>query len=467
MAENQGFSYFYDAAVRRVLLQAMRIFTMVKIQSAPDENGNVTESNVIVRYGDMSRMVSAILQGNSENTMLPANLISVAIKELKMAPHRRNNPYHVSTISVDERKFDSATSQYTTSVGDRYTIDRYMPVPYDLVVTASIWTTNTTTKLQILEQLLTIFNPTVDIQNTDNPLDWTMMESIELTDVQWSFRNLPIGTDPTHDVAVLTFNIPMWISPPAKVKRRKLIDTIVTTLYTMGQDDLDNIKLDHRFNLNEISGCFDDVFQEITTPGNLRVAIGSDGAGPTELKLLAADGVEDPSVTWSDLLAKFNILESKARIILKTDDDVESSDGDIYGEIIFEPASNSAHFSVVTDTLPSVLPFSPITQIIDPLTKYPGKGLPAPAIGQKYLLLSDIPDDTGLNPWGSVGARENDIIAFNGSTWEILFDAAATNEVVYVNSLSSFQHYKFSNGFWKHTYFGEYTPGYWRIIHNL
>ena len=54
---------------------------------------------------------------------------------------------------------------------------------------------------------------------------------LELTDMQWSNRSVPAGVDETIDVSTLTFTLPIWLSPPAKVKRQKIINTIVNNIY--------------------------------------------------------------------------------------------------------------------------------------------------------------------------------------------------------------------------------------------
>jgi hypothetical protein len=35
-----------------------------------------------------------------------------------------------------------------------------------------IWSTNEEMKLQILEQILVLFNPAIDFQKNENPFDW-------------------------------------------------------------------------------------------------------------------------------------------------------------------------------------------------------------------------------------------------------------------------------------------------------
>lgn len=454
------FDYFYDEQIRRYLLQFIRIFSLLKIQSAPDGNGVVTESSVPVRYGDMKRIVAAAMKDNSENTILPANVMTVTIYDLSPAPARRNNPFHVGKIHMDERKF--VDGEYTGDMGHQYSIERYMPVPYDLTLNLDVWTLNTTTKLQILEQIMMIFNPSVQIQQNMNLLDWSVFTEVELKDITWSSRNIPEGTEDTRDIATLSFTMPIWINPPAKVKRKKLIEEIVENVYevgTMPENDL------NKYLLDPIKNCFDLTFQLIITPGNHKVKIGTEGVGSTELMLLTQHGNEDETLDWEEFLLQYGeYQEGISTITLKSDDDIEVSDGDVIGTFTYHPTKkNIINFTVDEDTLPETILSGPINKIVNPLKVWPGNDLPAAAIGQRYLLLDSIPQNTGLNPWGNPMGQKNDIIEYNGTNWFISFDSSQESSNQYVKSIETYQHYKFTGSDWIHTYFGEYNPGYWRV----
>ena len=56
-----------------------------------------------------------------------------------------------------------------------------------------------------MEQILVLFNPALEIQSTDNYLDWTSLSYIELTGTQFSSRAVPVGVDESIDIATLTF----------------------------------------------------------------------------------------------------------------------------------------------------------------------------------------------------------------------------------------------------------------------
>jgi hypothetical protein len=193
--------YFYDRQIRRYLQQFMRFFAGFSVKMGKDANGLDIYQKVPVRYGDINRMAAHILKNNSDNTMNTVPFIAVYITELLPAPERRLNPTHTDSVQVYEKQYDAASGQFLDQMGQTYTIKRHMPVPYDLNVQVDIWTSNTDQKLQLMEQILVLFNPSLDLRNNDNVFDWSRMNFVELINTVWSVRQVPNGTDDVLDVA--------------------------------------------------------------------------------------------------------------------------------------------------------------------------------------------------------------------------------------------------------------------------
>ena len=100
-------------------------------------------------------------------------------------------------------------------------------------------------------------------------------------------------------------------------------------------------------------------------------------------------------------------------------------------------------------------------KIIDPQKNNPGDGtLAAAATGQRYLIINDIAQ--GSQNWGTIGASANDIIEYNGTQWEVSFDASANGSTVqYVTNTATNYQYKWTGTEWIDTYQGVYKPGFW------
>jgi len=237
--------FFYDEQIRRFLLQFARIFSNFQVEYGRNEEG--TEHTLIrvpVRYGDATRQAQTILQENSASGMPATPLMTFYISGLDYDRPRMQEPYFVSKINVRQRTYDQATDSYETTQGNAFTIERLMPVPYKLTLKLDIWTSNTNQKMQILEQMLVLFNPSLEIQSTDNYIDWTSLSIVELESTQWTSRVIPQGTENPIDVATLTFALPIWISSPAKVKKLGVVERIIAQVFD-AQGDASNAVLDN------------------------------------------------------------------------------------------------------------------------------------------------------------------------------------------------------------------------------
>lgn len=224
-------SFFYDSQIRRYIIQFIRMVSNFQVQFGQNSQGITALQRVPVIYGDSSRQASTIIRQNSENSLNSVPAMAVYISNLVYDRERVLNPTFVDTMSVRERYFDSSTGTYSTQQGDVINVQRLMPVPYKLTIKLDIWTSNTEQKLQLLEQLTTLFNPALEIQSTDNYIDWTSITYILLTDVQWSSRSIPVGPDTPIDVATLTFDLPIYISGPALIKKFGVIQKIIANIF--------------------------------------------------------------------------------------------------------------------------------------------------------------------------------------------------------------------------------------------
>ena len=229
--------FFYDEQIRRFLLQFARIFSNFQVEYGRNEEGTQhTLIRVPVRYGDSSRQVSTVMQNNSPNFLPSTPIMTFYITSLDYDRPRMQEPYFVGKMNVRQRTYDDATDTYETTQGNAFTIERLMPVPYSLTINLDIWTSNTNQKFQLLEQIIPLFNPALEIQSTDNFIDWTSLTVVELDSSRWSSRTIPNGTEDPIDVATLTFKLPIWISSPAKVKKLGVVERIVASVYDANGD---------------------------------------------------------------------------------------------------------------------------------------------------------------------------------------------------------------------------------------
>ncbi len=461
--------HFYDAQLRRYLLQFMRIFSGFSVAEGV-RNGTTHYNKVPVRYADMQRMVAHILTKGSENMVNSTPFMACNVTSLLVARDRTQDPMNISKVQVAERQYDAGSGSYGSEEfpGNLYTTDRYMPVPYNLTMNLDIWSGNTDQKLQLLEQILILFNPSIQLQQGNNPLDWTSLYEVELTDIQWSNRSVPAGVDETIDVATLTFVLPIWLSPPAKVTRQKIINTIITNIYDTGSIG----DLEYNPDMYDFFRTLESDFELHTiSPNNYEVELIG-----TEAKLYKDNGSAEAN--WNDLLevlspqgsgtANANVsiddipLTSASTLQLNITNNVDNENTLITGVVSRNVLDSSKLvFNLDADTLPSTT-LTDVTRIVDASKNYPGDGtLDAVATGQRYLLTSEIHG----NQWG-VTANTNDIIEYNGTGWVVSFNASTSlnqESIQYVKNLYTNKQYKWENVQWTSTYEGKYNPGFWRL----
>jgi len=356
-------------------------------------------------YGDMDRQVANLIKQNSENKINGAPRIAVYVSGLEMEKDRLADPTFVGKVHIRERAVEDG--KYTSTQGANYTIERLMPSPYKLTVKADIWAGNTEQKLQILEQILMLFNPSLEIQTTDNYVDWTSLSVVYLEDVQFSGRQIPVGPESQIDIATLTFSMPIWISPPSKVKKLGIVSSIVTGMYTNIGDAADGYLEGFGQDPSEGSVSFD---EEVATPVIIEiidydlVVYGGQAKifGPTEkghLNLQIRETGLDSSnaVSWYEIIDKYpnKYTAGESKIFLR-----QQSGFEVVGTIAINPMDASIlNINWNTDTYPSNTDIdtgyrnsSPGTfdAIIDPTAKGPNSGLPVPSVGTRYLLVDSI-----------------------------------------------------------------------------
>ena len=226
--------FFYDGQIRRYITQIIRLMSNF---SYKDGDGGL--KTIPVMYGDISRQVAHIIRDNSENKLPSVPRMGVYVTGLEMDRTRLADSSFVSKVHVRERAYDSAGKEYLNEQGKNVTVERLMPTPYTLTLNADIWTSNTEQKLQIMEQIMMLFNPSLEIQTTDNYVDWTSLSVVELSQINFSSRTIPLGTETEVDVATLGFTTPIYISPPTKVKKLGVITHIITSIFNEQTGNID------------------------------------------------------------------------------------------------------------------------------------------------------------------------------------------------------------------------------------
>ena len=453
-------TFFYDQQIRRFLLQFAKIFSNWYVTKGKDPAGNDILIRVPIMYGDSSRQASTIIANNSASNLPSAPLITYYITALEYDQRRTQEPFFVDKIQVRQRAYNLETESYETTQGQAFSVERLMPVPYTLRITVDFWTTNYNQKLQLIEQLGTIFNPALDIQSTDNFVDWTSLTVVFQDGLTWSSRSIPQGTNNPIDVMSWKFYMPIWISTSAKLKKMGVINKIIASIYkgTALQDINDeDLLLGTR--------------QKITPYGYKLLLKGN------TLQLLPANSAFNPPNTdlndppspntdlyWTSLLNVYGTYKPGiSQIWLQN----PYLDTEIVGTIVIDPLDDRLLiYSIDTDTLPQNT-LAPVNAVVNPQLSGPNAGLPGPINGVRYLIVENIGSDgESTVAWGTVVANANDIIEYNASIgqWEVSFDSVATTTVEFVTNLNTNIQYRYSDNQWSKSYEGWYDQGDYSIV---
>jgi hypothetical protein len=378
------------------------------------------------------------------------------------------NPYHIEKQHLKERGVDS-DGNYTNQLGAGYTIEKVMPSPFRLEVTADIWSSNTDQKLQILEQILYLFNPDFEIQKSDNYIDWTSLSYVELTNISFSSRTIPVGADTEIDIASLSFSMPIWLSPPVKVKKLGVVQKIIMSVYDddggMAKGLIDGSLISRSFITPNNFGLLvtGNQLRLLGTTG-VNVKSGGDGfyTGAKDPGLADPFETFGPAVNWKVLLEQYGVVTNGTSQIRLT----QPNGNEIIGTIATTTLDDTILlYSIDDDTIPANT-LTAVKKIINPATFDPG----TPVNGDRYLIIDDVGDSTASAQsatWGALIANVGDIIEYNStsSKWLKVFDASDPDSTQhYVTNLNTGIQYRFNGTEWVKSYEGVYTQGNWSIV---
>jgi hypothetical protein len=490
--------FFYDGQVRRYITQTIRVFSNFVVKY-----GDGTLVRVPVMYGDADRQVASIIRQNSENKVNSIPRISVYVSSFALDRERLSDSSYVGKIHVRERgtQLDSTPGSptygemiYNQDNGRNYTVERLMPTPFKLTMKVDIWTASTEQKLQLLEQILVLFNPSLELQTTDNYIDWTSLSVLNLNDIAWDSRTVPVGNDTPISVSTITVDSPVWISPPSKVKHLGVITKIITSIQqgsTTSGGYIDGLGSDPTPPTTTMSTLLDKV---VTVAGNNNIeVIGSsvlllnphESVYPNEPTPDPAPTRQGSPLSWQEFLINtggtyvagssmiylqqpngsfvvgtfaINPLDETKLSVNWNPDSLSSNTGiDSTGKVDSAVGYNAAGSYRPNST-------GTFDAIINPLTYNPG----AVVAGTRYLLVDDIGNIHNVVPateWGTLVALANDIIEWTGSQWHVVFSHSHfTNTMIWQTNIYTGVQYLWNGVSWVKSYEGEYTADQWKLV---
>jgi hypothetical protein len=211
--------YFYEGQLRSYLLQFCNIFAGLQVKTGKGECDAPEMMTVPIFMGSRDRVVAAIQAGNTQNKPFAVPALAANLTALNLSPNRKG-------IGVVDRKVHLPAGGAFPN--DLTTLTRVMPIPYTMSVDLTLYASNTEQLHQMLEQILVLFDPTLQIQKTDSAFDWTKITTVELTGIN-NEENYPASTDRRIINWSLNFEMPIYLSLPGDL-RKQLVEKIFIQL---------------------------------------------------------------------------------------------------------------------------------------------------------------------------------------------------------------------------------------------
>lgn len=469
--------FFYDGQIRRYVTQFMRIFIGFKYEA-----GNGDQQSVPVMYGDLTRQVASIIRENSENKLPTVPRMAAYITGLDIDTSRLTDPTFVSKVNIRERDYSvdaSGNRQYTGAPGKNVTVERLMPTPYMMTCKVDIWTSNTDQKLQLLEQIMVLFNPAFEIQTNDNYIDWTSLSVVRMTGMNFSSRSIPAGTESDIDICSIDFEIPIYVSPPAKVKKLGVVRSVIANIFTE-EGDIQNLS-SLVYNQKGSNAVYVNPRYPVllfkANNGNsydYDLSILDQNAAIQSLGLDKKEFTDDRKLDWNSVLTALgSFTEGTSTIHFR-----QPNGEEITGTFAINPVDNYILLVTLDKDSPgwteNTLLVSPqypngkgtFDAIVDPTTYNPIARLGTIPTGHRLLILEDVADNAA--GWKSTDStttsiKANSVAEWNGASWAVVFDPTTVKNFTYLSNITTGIQYKWDGIQWIKSFEGEYAPGYWRL----
>lgn len=205
----QSDGFYYNGQLVRYINQFMAIFQGLQVQIGKRNNQDEQLIPVDIHYGHMDKVVAAIMADNTQNKPIKLPTMSAYVSGLSLGMNRARG--------VGQERRTAYLPVGGLLPDDIKVIHQRMPVPYNLTMDLNIYASNTNQHFQIMEQILPLFDPTLNLQTSDALFDWTRLTQVELKDVMLD-TNFPIGTDKRIIQSKITFEMPIEIDTPADVR---------------------------------------------------------------------------------------------------------------------------------------------------------------------------------------------------------------------------------------------------------
>lgn len=247
-------TWHYSSQLRKYIVQFSAIFSGIRVRVGWNENKQPRLAPVPIKNASADRVVASIKGENTQNVVLRLPIMAFQLENVEIAPDKRHG------VGLQRRNtFMPAGGEFP---GDIKVVDQRMPIPYRGTFSLGVWASNQDQHYQICEQILTLFDPALQIQRSDEIFDWTKLSYVELAGIQFE-ENVPAGADKRIIQSTFQFIVDIYLEIP-NVVHDKFVQEIYVRIGAVNQDigssydiisDLDSqgIDYDKLYDLDNVS----------------------------------------------------------------------------------------------------------------------------------------------------------------------------------------------------------------------
>jgi len=210
--------YYYDEQFRSYIVQFAAVFAGIKVMIGKNADTEPKLITVPIKNASSDRVVGSIIGEQTQNKPLRIPMMSFQLSGIDQAPERRKG------IGFVKRNTYVPTGGIFPD--DMKVVEQRQPVPYKMQFELAIWTSNQDQHYQIVEQILTLFDPILQLQTSDELFDTTRITSMELIDVRLE-ENVPQGGDRRLIQTRMGFIVDLYLSTAAMVHSNYVKDIYV------------------------------------------------------------------------------------------------------------------------------------------------------------------------------------------------------------------------------------------------
>lgn len=435
--------YYYDAQTERVLKHLVRVFSEFQVVSHFDSDGNKVYKKVPCRYYGYSRQALYMLNSGSENILQSAPFITISIDNLQLDRGGIRAPVAQDiVVGTNEQNPDG---KYIHQLQKQSHVTRFNPIPWELNFSVNIWTTTQTNHFELFEQIAMLFNPSITLQLSNNPLDWTSEMTIELSNNDMTNNGIPAGESTQEDITMSTmrFKTTIWYSLPAKEVRANIIRDIITNITTKSDDQ------DLSFNIGTLT-------TDVYTPSNYTIATErlTNGTATERYKvtLMTLYGVphddEGRIISWHNYFRHYDPDYLSKKITLRLGLNIEDSTP-LIGVVSWIGTEEESNKLIIDIDFSSTTNMS-INEFIGSVDKIDDSLY---SVGDSIIALEAGKID-------EIEVQANDILRKTSTSWEVV--SRDSIQYVYCADDQSYYRYEDSLG-WFMVVLSKYRTGMWRI----